>query len=114
MKAGVALSAASFWGVSVRTNSDRSLRSALGKLMGGMALPGTTRDGFLKCGIIHATVRCSFGIFVKSGPMPCSPAPAWQPLQPSDSKKAKPANSLGVKACQATVVGVAVAAAEAE
>ncbi len=43
--------------------------------MGGIALPGTTRDGFLKCGTIQATLRCSLGILVRSGPMPFSPGP---------------------------------------
>ena len=57
---------------SERKHEERQMRSdrRLGKSIGGIALPGTTCDGFLKCGTIHATVRCSFGILVRSGPMP--------------------------------------------
>ena len=49
----------SFSGVSFRMNAARAFKPAASSSTGGMTLPGTINDGFLKCGINHLALRWS-------------------------------------------------------
>jgi hypothetical protein len=87
--------------VSVRTNSESAFKSAALKSTGGITLPGTICDGFLKCGTSHATLRWAAGILVRSGPMPFWPAPGWQPSAALLLEDSQAGQFFRVKRCQA-------------